>query len=177
MRFRCLPVLLGVLITTGGLSAQTVTKDTLDGVANLARLETTVACAGAIKVDAVPGIKKLGFVSIINLREADEPGANVPAEEAAAKAVGLNYFHIPFNGQRPTEAAVDAFLAAITSKGAEPAFIHCAGGNRAASMWFVKRLVVDHWSEDRAWTEASQLGMTSAALKQFDLNYAATHKR
>ena len=45
-----------------------VTKDTVQGITNLARVETTVACAGAVTPSAVGEIKKMGFVSIINLR-------------------------------------------------------------------------------------------------------------
>jgi protein tyrosine phosphatase (PTP) superfamily phosphohydrolase (DUF442 family) len=77
----------------------------------------------------------------------------------------------------PDPKVADAFLEAITSKGAEPAFIHCAGGNRAATMWLIKRLVVDRWDEDRAVKEATALGQTSVALRQFALDYAKTHKR
>jgi uncharacterized protein (TIGR01244 family) len=180
MRRSILAICFAVLSTVSMASlahAQEVTKETVPGVTNLARLQTTVACSGAIKVEAVPEIKKMGFVSIINLRESNEPGANVEAEEAAAKEVGLHYFHIPFNGAMPSTAAVDKFIEAITGKETEPAFIHCAGGNRAATMWFIKRLVVDHWDEDRAWKEASALGMTSQPLREFGVHYAETHKR
>lgn len=166
-----------VWIAASPAGAQQVTKDTMPGVTNLARIETTVACSGAIKPEAVPEIKKMGFASIINLREASEPGANVEAEAAAAKAAGIRYFHIPFNGASPDPAAVDKFVEAITSKDTEPAFIHCSGGNRAATMWFIKRLVVDHWDEERAEKEATALGMVSPTLKQFAINYAQTHKR
>ena len=57
--------------------AQEVTKENVDGIVNFHRLETTVACSGAIKPEALPNIKKMGFVSVINLREPTEPGANV----------------------------------------------------------------------------------------------------
>lgn len=158
-------------------AAGQVTKPNVPGVVNFARLETTVACAGVTKPEAVPGIKKMGFVSIINLREAEEPGANVEAEAAAAKAAGIRYFHVPFDGSSPDPAVADRFLAAITARGAEPAYIHCSSGNRAAAMWLIKRLVVDHWAVDRATAEATALGLTSPALKQFALNYAPSHKR
>ena len=177
-----------VLITTGliaavvGLSvgsalAQQVTKPEVSGIRNLARLETTVACAGATAVEAVPEIKKMGFASIINLREASEAGAELEREEAAAKAVGIRYFHVPFNGGSPNTKAADQFLAAITSPGAEPAFIHCSGGNRAATMWLIKRIAVDRWDVERATQEAIALGQTSAALRQFAIDYALAHRR
>lgn len=170
-------VLMGMVLAASPLSAQQVTKQDVPGITNFVRLETTVACAGATKPEAVPEIKKMGFASIINLRQANEPGAAIEAEAAAAKAAGVKYFHVPFNGQAPDPAVADQFLAAIRSPGAEPAFIHCAGGNRAATMWLVKRLVVDGWDVDRATTEATALGMTSPALKQFAISYAQTHKR
>jgi uncharacterized protein (TIGR01244 family) len=154
-----------------------VTKETVPGITNYAHLETTVACAGAITPESVGQIKQMGFVSIINLREATEQGANVEAEGAAAKKVGLNYFHVPFNGGMPTTAAVDDFLKAITARGAEPAFIHCAGGNRAAAMWFVKRAVVDKWPVDKAMAEATELGFANPQLKTFMTDYVKTHQK
>ena len=165
------------LIAASPLLAQQVTKDSVPGITNLARLETTVACSGAITPEAVPQIKKMGFVTIINLRESDEPGANVEAEEAAAKQVGLRYYHIPFNGASPDPAAADKFLDAITAKGTEPAYIHCSGGNRAATMWLIKRIAIDHWDVDRATKEAGDLGQTNPKLREWAINYAQSHKR
>src|SRR5687768_17875516 len=167
-------VLLGGL-QAGPLLAQQVSKEPVAGIRNLARLETTVACAGAITADAVPEIKKMGFVSIVNLRLASEPGAEIEKEAAAAKAAGLRYFHVPFDGSADPKAA-DQFLAAITSESAEPAFIHCGGGNRAATMWLIKRLVIDRWDVDRATQEAVALGQTSVPMRQFAIDYAQSRR-
>jgi uncharacterized protein (TIGR01244 family) len=159
------------------VGAQQPVKGTVAGVQNYAHVETTVACAGAVDANtAMPEIKKLGFASVINLRQASEPGANVDAEQAAAERAGLKYFHIPVNGAAPDPKSADAFLAALRTSGAEPAFIHCATGNRAAAMWLVKRLVIDHWDTDLAVKEAAGLGLTSAPLRQFALDYAASHQ-
>src|SRR5216683_5763324 len=141
--------------------AQEVTSQTVEGITNLNRIETTVACSGAIKATAVPEIKKFGFASIINLRQASEDGANLEAEEAAAKTADIHYYSLPFSSTSPDPAVADKFLDAITAKGSDPAFIQCAGGGRAATMWFIKRLVIDHWDVDRASKEATALGMTS----------------
>jgi uncharacterized protein (TIGR01244 family) len=165
------------LAGVGIVAGQQVTQESVEGVTNFRRLETTVACAGATKAEAVPEIKKMGFKSIINLREATEPGADVEAEAAAAKAAGLKYFHVPFGGRAPDPAAADAFLAAITAPGSEPAFIHCGSGNRAAVMWLIKRIAVDHWDVDRATAEATALGLRSEAQKQFAIDYAQAHKQ
>src|SRR6202140_1127013 len=89
-------VLAAVWLWAAPVGAQKVTKETGPGVTIFARVETTVACAGATKAEAVPEIKKMGFASIINLRLPTEPGADVDAEAAAAKAAGIRFFAIPF---------------------------------------------------------------------------------
>src|SRR5262245_47841239 len=154
-----------------------VTKETVSGITNLARVETTVACAGAVTPSAVSEIKKMGFVSIINLRQPTEQGADIDAEAASAKTVGINFYNIPFNNAAPDPAVVDRFLETITKSGNQPAFIHCASGNRAAAMWFVKRVLVDKWDLDKAGAEAAGLGLTNATLKTFMLEYIKSHSK
>ena len=165
-----------VPIFAGAAFAQQVTKENVPGITNLARVETTVACAGAITPESVVEVKKMGFVSVINLRRASEEGANVEKEEAAAKAAGIRYYHVPYDGSADPKAA-DAFLTAITTKGAEPAFIHCAGGNRAATMWLIKRIAVDQWDVDRATKEATLLGQTNPTMRQFAIDFGQSHRR
>jgi uncharacterized protein (TIGR01244 family) len=154
-----------------------VKKSDVPGITNFAQVETTVACAGAVTPTSVASIKKMGFASIINLRLADEKGADIDAEAAAAKEAGITFVHIPMNGAKPDPTVADKFMQTITSPGTSPAFIHCASGNRAAAMWMIKRGLVDKWETDRAADEAAQLGLTSAALKQFATDYINSHKK
>lgn len=179
MRFQALLVafVMTALFGAPSVSAQQVTKPTVPGAMNFAKLETTVACGGATTPEAVPELKKMGYASIINLRLPTEAGANVEGEAAAAKAAGINFFSIPFSGQKPDPSVADKFLEAITTKGNEPAYIHCAAGNRAGAMWMIKRLVVDKWDTEKAFTEATALGLVSPNLKQFAIDYAESHKR
>ena len=117
-----------VLVAVGSLVATPVgaqvIKETVPGITNYARVESTVACAGAITTGAVPEIKRMGYKSIVNLRLANEPGANIEEAMAAAKSAGITYVHIPFSAANPDPAAVDAFLKAMRTPVVEPAFIH-----------------------------------------------------
>ena len=167
-----LTIALTLVAAFAHLRAQQVTTEELNGVRNFKRVETTVACAGATSAEAMPAIKKMGFASIVNLRLADEAGADVEGSAAAAKAANLNYVHIPFSFQAPEKAAADRFLAEISKPDNQPAFIHCGGGGRAATMWFIKRMVVDKWDVERASTEATALGMNNATLRQWAIEYA-----
>src|SRR5918996_5292331 len=117
---------LAVLTVTGCLvaiegRAQDVRQE-VAGIRNFAKIESTVACAGAITPAAIAEIKKMGYASIINLRLATEQGADIEGNLAAAKAAGIPYYHIPFSTAAPDPAAVDMFLKTITAPGVQPAF-------------------------------------------------------
>ncbi|MEQ1899012.1 MAG: sulfur transferase domain-containing protein [Vicinamibacterales bacterium] len=158
------------------IAAQSVIKETVPGIVNFAKVESTVACAGATSAAALADVKKQGFASVLNLRMATEQGADIDAAAAAAKALGLTYIHLPMNTASPDPALVDGFLKAVTEKKNQPVFIHCASANRAAALWMIKRLVVDKWDADKAGTEAAALGLTNPALKTFALEQAARRK-
>jgi protein tyrosine phosphatase (PTP) superfamily phosphohydrolase (DUF442 family) len=109
-------------LVASAVSAQVV-KQEVAGIRNFAKIESTVACAGAITPAAIEDIKKMGFASIINLRLATEQGADLEAHTAAAKAAGIPYYS-PFSGSAPDSAVVDTFLKTISTPGVQPAFIH-----------------------------------------------------
>jgi protein tyrosine phosphatase (PTP) superfamily phosphohydrolase (DUF442 family) len=104
-------------------SAQVVRQE-VPGIRNFAKVESTVACAGAITPGAIQEIKQMGYASIINLRLATEQGADIEGHTAAAKEAGIPYYHIPFSTAAPDPTVVDTFLKTITAPGVQPAFIH-----------------------------------------------------
>lgn len=165
-----------LLCATVATAQSGVTKQTVDGITNFSKVETTVACAGATTPAALVEVKKMGYNSVINLRLASEAGAQIEEEAAAAKAAGINYIHLPFNAQSPDPMLVDNFLKAVTDKANQPAFIHCASANRAAALWMVKRIALDKWDVAQATAEAEALGLTSPNLKAFAIEQAKKHE-
>jgi uncharacterized protein (TIGR01244 family) len=142
-------------------------KEPFEGVTNFFRISDTVACGGAIKPEVAAELKKRGYASIINLRSADEPNANVDGEKAAAAAAGLRFVHIPTSrGTTVVKAAVDQFIAAVTDPANLPVYAHCGSGPRVSSFWAIKRVKVDGWALDRALLEAEAMGLTPALKEQ-----------
>lgn len=172
-----LTLVMAVFAAAGSVARAQVKKSTVPGVTNFAQVETTVACAGATTPASLAGIKGMGFAAVINLRLATEPGADIEAGAAAAKAAGIHFVHLPFSGSAPDPAVADQFLKIIAEPANQPAFIHCASGARAAAMWFIKRVMIDKWENERAMEEAVQLGLGSQGLKTFALDYVQAHKR
>src|SRR5829696_2578435 len=109
--------LVGCLAATAA-SAQVV-REEIPGIRNFAKVESTVACAGAISPAAIQEVKKMGYASIINLRLATEQGAEIETSTATAKAAGIPYYHIPFSASAPDPAVVDTFLKTITAPGVQ----------------------------------------------------------
>jgi uncharacterized protein (TIGR01244 family) len=165
-----------LIFACGSAGAQQASSDPVSGITNLKRLDSTVACAGATTPESMRAVKDMGFASVVNLREASEPNANVEAESAAAKAAGLRYLHLPLNRESPDPSVADRFVAVARDPANQPMFIHCASGNRAAAMWLIKRAVVDGWPMERATAEAERLGLEHEAWKKFATDYARAHQ-
>lgn len=168
---------LAVLSFSTSADHEKVVGKEVEGIRNLNVIESTVACSGAITPENIPGIKKMGYVALFNLRRPDEEGARLEEEAAAAQSAGLNYVHIPFSGSNPDPAAVDRFLVEIAKPGNQPAFIHCAGGGRAAGMWYAKRALVDGLDNKHALDEATRLGLSEGPLQTFMTGYINAHRK
>ena len=79
MRIRFVSAAVLVFGFVANLASAQVTKESVQGISNFSRVETTIACAGATSPSAVAEVKRLGYASIINLRQANEQGADVIA--------------------------------------------------------------------------------------------------
>ena len=165
----------GALLVTVSLSAQ-VQKREVAGIRNFSRVDATVGCGGAVDPSAMAALRKDGFVSVVNLRLANEPGADVDAGRAAAQAAGLKYIHLPFNAAEPDPKIVESFLSTVADKANQPVFIHCGSANRVGSVWMIKRVLQDKWAVDKAQAEAEAIGLTSPQLVAFATNYINSHK-
>lgn len=164
-----------VALVVSSVTAQ-VTKSEVAGIRNYSRVDATVGCGGAVNPAAMATLKKEGYVSVINLRQASEPGADVDAGRAAAQTAGLKYIHLPFNAAAPDPQLVANFLAAVADKSNQPVFIHCGSANRVGAVWMIKRVLQDGWAVDRAQTEAEAIGLSSPALVTFATTYISEHR-
>ena len=156
--------------------AQQVTKQEVAGIRNYSRVDATVGCGGATDPSAMAGLKKEGFVSVINLRLANEEGANVEAGRAAAQAAGLKYIHLPFSAATPDPKVIDSFLVAVADRSNQPVYIHCGSASRVGAVWMIKRALRDNWPVEKALVEAQAIGLSNPALTTFATNYINSHK-
>ena len=105
------------------------------------RVTDSLSVSPQIAVDDLGQAASDGFVLVINNRPDDEePGQPSSAQiEAAARAAGLDYVHIPVRGG-PTPDQVEAVRRAV--EGAEgPVLAFCRSGTRSIVTWSLGQAV------------------------------------
>ncbi len=103
------------------------------------KIDSRTYVAGQIRPDEMEAIKAAGVTMIVNNRpDGEEPGQPSGAEvEAAARAAGLDYRHVPvasgFSGDQ-VRAMGEALAAA-----AGPVLAFCRSGTRSTFLWALAR--------------------------------------
>ncbi|MDX2275989.1 MAG: TIGR01244 family sulfur transferase [Hyphomonadaceae bacterium] len=100
-----------------------------------------------------------GFKTVINNRpDGEAPGQPSSAEaEAAAKAAGLAYHHIPVQGG-PAPAAVEQMAAALEATRGTPVLAYCRSGMRSITTWGLAQAVAGARTPDEIVALAAEAG-------------------
>lgn len=116
----------------------------------------------------------LGINTIINLR-GESPETR--AEEAEARAAGLNYFSVALpNWGRPQDERVARVLELIAAPENGRVLVHCKDGvDRTGTIVAVYRLRHDRWTSSDALAEAERQGMrrTQFWMRDYIKDYGA----
>ena len=98
-------------------------------------VNASIAVSPQIGVEDVARAAAQGYRLIINNRpDGEEDGQPAAAQiEAAAKAAGLGYVHIPVRGM-PTRDQVDQTAAAVVAAEG-PVLLYCRSGTRSIITW------------------------------------------
>ena len=96
---------------------------------------------------------------------------------AAAKAVGLNYVHLPFEPEDPASRdtqVINNVLAALGDEANHPVYIHCHSATRVAAIWMIGRVLRDGWKFDAAREEADEIAEKPEEANAFVTQYLAS---
>lgn len=103
-------------------------------------------------------LHELGINTVINLRGASD---RTRAQEAEARALGMNYFTISLpNWGRPDDARVARILEIINAPESGRVLIHCRSGvDRTGMIVAIHRMRDEGWTSNDALAEAERNGM------------------
>jgi len=169
----CLLVLAALLAVGSATHAQQTPE--FVSTPNFVQVGEQFYIGGQPAMNDLARLKARGIRAIVNLRVPAE--YNAAEEEAKAKELGLRYFNIPVNPANLQDSQVEQFLKITSDRQNQPAFIHCAGGPRAAAFWMIRRVLVSGWKIEDAETEAQKMGLRNPALLEFARNYIARHPK
>lgn len=97
-------------------------------------------------------LKCLGIQIVVNLRHANEKAQ--PAEEGAAKKLGMEYVSIPSSCRNPEDENVARFLRLVQEHPDKKIFVHCEFGiDRTGLMIAAYRIAEEGWTPERALAE------------------------
>jgi len=81
-----------------------------------------------------------------------------PAEEANARAAGIQFVRIPMSTrENPSAEVIAKFMALVNDPANQPVYVHCMGGrHRTGVMTAIYRMTMDGWDGARAFAEMKQ---------------------
>ena len=131
------------------------------------RINDHISVSGQISPEDIAALKAQGYTTIINNRpDGEAPDQPAAIEiEAAAKAAGLGYHHIPLGRTGVTAEMVEQTKAALEqSEG--PVFAFCRSGTRSTWLWALARGRAGADGDDLV-SKAAAAGYDLAPLRRF----------
>ncbi len=152
-----------ILVALGSTVASAAAGGTLTEITNPAlpscyRVDEHLYRGAQPQPGGMTALRELGIRTVVNLRY--EPKL-IGAEEAEAKAAGLDYVSIPMYGLlRPTDDQISRILALIDDPKSGPVFVHCEHGHdRTGVVVACYRVARARWTASEAIREALDYGM------------------
>ncbi len=97
-------------------------------------------------------------------------------EPAYARQLGLDYVNVPVSPGVLNDETLERILAVVREAGSRTVFFHCGSGNRVGGAlipWFMLDQGMD---EEAAIEQAMRVGLRSAELMEWGLDYARRYR-
>ena len=152
----------------------TTSIDALRGVANACLLAPRVVTGGQPSARNLAALSAAGGGIVLDLRDPMEPRPF--HEPQAAHAAGLEYINIPVTAQTLNDATLERIRGALRGAGDKTVFVHCGSGNRVGAA-LIPWLILDQGFDDEdAVNQAMRVGLRSADLMEWGLDYARRNR-
>jgi protein tyrosine phosphatase (PTP) superfamily phosphohydrolase (DUF442 family) len=146
----------------------------ISGVVNACQVLPTVVTGGQPMPSHLEALKEAGGGIILDIRDPMEPR---PFDEPAmVRRLGMEYVNVPVVAGRLNDGQLDKIRQTLRDAGERPVFFHCASANRVGGA-LIPYLMIDlGMEEEDAVTEAMRVGLRSAELMEWGLDYARRQK-
>lgn len=148
--------------------------EAVQGMPNACQLLPTVITGGQPSAAHLESFKAAGGEVILDLRDPMEPR---PVDEAAlAHSLGLEYVNVPVGAGTLTDETLDRVLDVLHRSSGRQVLVHCASGNRVGGVLLPFLVNDEGFDEEDAIGQAMRVGLRSAELMEWGLDYARRHR-
>jgi protein tyrosine phosphatase (PTP) superfamily phosphohydrolase (DUF442 family) len=150
--------------------AMSTTFQALQRVPNACQILPTIVTGGQPSSADLEAFREAGGAVVLDLRDPMEPR---PLDEPAiAQRLGLEYVVVPVTAGSMTDATLEQIHRVLRDAGDRPVFVHCGSGSRVGGA-LLPHLMLEHGlAEDDAVGQAMRVGLRSADLLEWGLDYA-----
>jgi protein tyrosine phosphatase (PTP) superfamily phosphohydrolase (DUF442 family) len=151
------------------------TFQALSGVANACQILPRIITGGQPNTQQLRAFKEAGGDIVLDVRDPMEPR---PVEEAAlVQQLGMEYVNIPVRAGSLDDATMARILEVLRGAGERTLFFHCGSGNRVGAA-LIPYFVLDQGLEEQdAVDQAMRVGLRSAELMEWGLDYARRNQK
>lgn len=148
--------------------------ETITGAPNAAQPLPWLITCGQPGADQLQAAARQGVVAVIDLRD---PMENRPFDEPETVAAsGAAYVNIPVTLGALDDALLDQILAAVRRYAGQPVMLHCASANRVGGALIPYFILDQGMTEEQAVDAATRVGLRSAELLDWGLQYARARR-
>jgi protein tyrosine phosphatase (PTP) superfamily phosphohydrolase (DUF442 family) len=145
--------------------------DALGGMSNACEPIAGLVTGGQPTAEQLAALQAAGCEAVVDLRDPMEP--RPVNEPTAVQSAGMTYVNIPVSGGTMTDATLARVRDTVSNLvGDRNVFVHCGSGNRVGATLIPYLMLDRDMSEEDAVRVAMQIGMRSAELMEWALEYA-----
>ena len=142
----------------------------LGRVPNACQILPNVVTGGQPSTADLEAFRDAGGGIVLDLRDPMEPRAL--DEPATTERLGLEYVVVPVTAGTMTDATLERIHEVVRAASDRPVFVHCGSGSRVGGA-LLPHLMLEHGLEEEdAIGQAMRIGLRSADLMEWGLDYA-----
>ena len=146
----------------------------ISGVANACQILPTVITGGQPNAAQLRALQDAGGGIVLDLRDPMEPR---PVDESkTVQELGMEYVNVPVRAGSLDDATLEQILGVLRGAGNRTVFLHCGSGNRVGGALIPYFILDQDMDEQDAVDQAMRVGLRSAEMMEWGLDYARRHK-
>jgi protein tyrosine phosphatase (PTP) superfamily phosphohydrolase (DUF442 family) len=147
----------------------------LNGVANACQILPNVITGGQPNAAQLRALKGAGGEIVLDIRDPMEP--RVVDEPALVRELGMEYVNIPVQVGSLDDVTLERILTVLRESNGRMVFFHCGSGNRVGGALIPYFILDQELTEEDALDQAMRVGLRSAEIMEWGLDYARRNQR